>query len=473
MIADFSVVKHPLGGPDVVIVQGGQRERREVAQATVGQHLEGLPHGGQVVFRQVARVGTRVGQGFVPLVQALRQGQRGLGRKAKTPVGLTLQRGQVKQAGGGLGGGFAFFADRGGLTAGGVGDRLGFGLRPHAVGFLFGVVLVFLVLGVDPLARVFTGGDLEIGVNFPVVAADEFANLLLALDHHTQRGGLHPAHGGQEKAAVTGVEGGESAGAVDAHQPIGLGAAAGGVGQALHLLFGAQGVKAIADGLRGHGLQPQALDRLVDGFLATCILLDQSEDQFPLTARVTGIDQCRDVLALDLLDHRVQAGLGFVHGLEVKKGRNHRQMGKAPLATFHVVSLGRLNFHQVTHRAGHDIAVIFEMVFMLFKFAGHRGERPDDVLRNRWLLSDDQCLAHAYAFLVSCQMYQLSGALTARTPTCFYNLLLARARARVYVFNLTEFSRGFKIPCFPSPNSDPPLRRPWQGSVCRGAHCRG
>jgi hypothetical protein len=53
----------------------------------------------------VARIGTRVGEGFVTLVQALRQGQRGLGREAELAVGLALQAGQVKQAGAGLGGG--------------------------------------------------------------------------------------------------------------------------------------------------------------------------------------------------------------------------------------------------------------------------------------------------------------------------------------------------------------------------------
>ena len=51
-----------------------------------------------------------------------------LAEKAELAVGFALQAGQVKQQGRSLGGGLAFFADRGGLAAHGVGDRLW--LRP-------------------------------------------------------------------------------------------------------------------------------------------------------------------------------------------------------------------------------------------------------------------------------------------------------------------------------------------------------
>ena len=210
---------------------------------------------------------------------------------------------------------------------------------------------------------------------------------------------MHPAHGGEEKTAVARVEGGEGAGAVDAHQPIGLGAAAGGVGQALHLRGAAQAVKAVADGLGRHGLQPQALDRFVQRFFATGVLLDQAEDELALAARVTGVDDGVHVLALGLFDHGGQTGLGFLNRLQIEIGRDDGQVGKAPFAALDVKFFGRLDFHQVTHGAGDHISVIFKMIVVLFKFARSRCQGANDVLRHRGLLSDDQCFTHALVSL--------------------------------------------------------------------------
>jgi len=352
----------------------------------------------------VARVGTRVGQGLVTFVQALSQRQRGLGRETKFAVGLALQAGQVKQAGAGLRGGRGLFGHAGRLAAHRVDDGLRFGGGPLPVGFLFGVFF-FFPGRVEPLAGIGAGSGGELGVDFPIVAAHELADLLFALDHHGQRGRLHPAHGGQEEAAIARVERGHGAGAVDAHQPVGFRPAAGGVGQALHLLFAAQAVKAVADRLWRHGLQPQALDGFVQRLGATCVLLDQAEDQFPLAPRVAGVDEAVHVFAFGLPDHGAQAALGFVHRLQVKVRRDHGQVGKTPLAAFHVVLLGGLDLHQVAHRAGDHIAVVLEMVVVFLELARGWRQGFDDVLSHRRLLCNYQglhvitirCLACAHA----------------------------------------------------------------------------
>ena len=315
-------------------------------------------------------------------VQALRQRQGGFGGKTKPAIGLALQTGQIEQARAAFAAGFAFFGDGGGLLAHRVGNGLGLVLRPDPVFFFLGVVRVFFVLRVKPFASVSTGGSAKLRMDFPVIPADEFANQLFALDHHAQGGGLYPAHGGEEKTAVARVKRSESAGTVDADQPIGFGAAARRVGQALHLRGGAQTAKAVAYGLRRHGLQPQALDWLIQRFFAASVLFDQAEDQLAFSARVTGVDDGADIFALGLLDHSGQARLGFLHRLQIEIRRNHRQMGKTPFAAFHVKFFGCLNFHQVTDRAGDHIRVIFKMIVVLFKFARARCERLDDVLRN-------------------------------------------------------------------------------------------
>ncbi len=273
VVAHLGVVEDAFARLDVVALERGGGMRRQVLHRALGQHLEGLAHHRQVVFGQGARVGTRVGQGLVALVQALRNRQGGLGAVAELAVGLALQRCQVEQQRAGLGRGLALFGHRGGFAAHGVGNRLGLGQRPHAVGLEFGVGLLQVAGGqvgrrllparVEPLGVVAAGLGLEAGVDLPVVAADELADLLLALDHHRQRRRLHPSHRGQEEAAVARVERGHGTGAVDAHQPVGLGAATRGVGQRQHLRVAAQVGKTVADRLRRHRLQPQALDRVL------------------------------------------------------------------------------------------------------------------------------------------------------------------------------------------------------------------
>ena len=389
VIRHLGVVEHAFCGPDVVAIQCDQGVGREVAHVAVGQHLEGLFHHRHIVFRQGAGIGTRVGQGLVALVEALGNLQGGLGGEAELAVGFALQAGQVKQQGGSLRGGLALFCDRGLLAAHGVGYCPGFCQGPDAVGLLFSVVCILLVGGVEPLGRVLTGLGGKGGVYFPIVAAHKLADQLFALDHHGQGGRLHPSHGGQEEAAIAAVECRHGAGAVDAYQPVGLRAAAGGIGQGLHLGVGAQILKAIADGLGRHGLQPQAAHRLAQGFGATGVLLNQAEDQLPFASRVTGVDDFVHVLALGQFDHGVQARLGLVDWLEVEVRRDHRQVRKAPLAALDVILLRGLDLDQVAYGAGDDIGVAFEVLIMFLKLAGHRCECTHDVLGDRRLFRNN------------------------------------------------------------------------------------
>ncbi len=207
VVRHLAVVEDPLGRLDVALPQRGGRMRRQrlqrAGQVLAGEHLGGLLRHAQVVLGQVARVGTRVGQHLVLLIQRLRQAQRGLGGEAEARVGLALQRGQVVQAGAGLRAGLGFLGHRRRLALGGRGDRVGLGLRPDAVGALLGILGVLLERGVEPLALVLAGLGVERAADLPVVARDDvLADLLLALHDDGQRGRLHAADGGQEEAAV-------------------------------------------------------------------------------------------------------------------------------------------------------------------------------------------------------------------------------------------------------------------------------
>ena len=91
VIADLGVVENTPRRLDIAVVERCEGMRRQMLHAAVGQHVEGVLGHGQVVFGQSARIGTRVGEGFVALIQRLRQRQSGFGREAKLAVGLTLK----------------------------------------------------------------------------------------------------------------------------------------------------------------------------------------------------------------------------------------------------------------------------------------------------------------------------------------------------------------------------------------------
>ena len=197
---------------------------------------------------------------------------------------------------------------------------------------------------------------------------------------------LHAADRRQEEAAVARVERGHRARAVDADQPVGLGAAARRVGERQHLLVAAQVLEAVADRGRRHALQPEPLDRV----LGLRMLLDQPEDQLALAPGVAGVDQLGDVLALDQLHDRVEARLGLVDRVQLEVRRDHRQVREAPLAALDVVLLRRLDLEQVADRRRDDVVLALEVLVVLVELAGDGRQRAHDVLRDRRLLGNDQ-----------------------------------------------------------------------------------
>ncbi len=242
------------------------------------------------------------------------------------------------------------------------------------------------MLGVQPTAFVDAGGADEFGAHFPKVARHEFLDLFFALDHDGQRRRLHPADRGQVKAAFLGIEGRHRARAVDADQPVGFAAAARRIRQRQHFLVFAQTGKAVADRARRHRLQPESFDRLL-GF---CVLRDQAENQFAFTPGVAGVDQRADILALDQLVEHLQARFGLGDRIQRKMRRDHRQVGERPFAALDVVFFRHGDFQQMADRRRQHVLVGFKVLIVLGKAA----ERLRDIVRDRWLLGDDESFGH-------------------------------------------------------------------------------
>ncbi len=97
VVADFFVIENTRQLAHVAVLDRQFGMRCQVRHPTVSQHFEGILDGGYVILWQGARIGTRVGQRLVTLIQALCNLQGGFGGVTKLTVGLTLQRRQVEQ----------------------------------------------------------------------------------------------------------------------------------------------------------------------------------------------------------------------------------------------------------------------------------------------------------------------------------------------------------------------------------------
>ena len=390
VVRDFRVVENALVRPHPVALENRVGER---AVLRLAQHCQRLLHGAEIILRQRARVGARVGEDLVLLVKRLRQPERVLCGKAEAPIRLALQARQVVEQRRELRGGLAFLGDDAGLA-----QTLGAdGLRARAIPEALGLLIAELVLRVlrvlrarevliKPASGIWPRLRVERAVDFPVILRHKLFDPLLALDQHRQRRCLHAADGREMESAGLRVEGRHGARAVDADKPVGLAAAHGGVGQRQHRSIIAQRREAGADSRRRHGLEPEPLD----GLLRFRVLDDVAEDEFALAPGVAGVDERGHVLALEEAREHPQARLGFLNRPEVEVRRDDGQMGEAPLAAHRLDALGRADLEQVADgRREHEV-VALEILVVLREAA----ERLRDVTRDRRFFRNDKRFSH-------------------------------------------------------------------------------
>ena len=151
-------------------------------------------------------------------------------------------------------------------------------------------------------------------------------------------------------------------------------------------LVAAQLREAVADRRRRHRLQPQPLDRL--GGLR--VLRDVAEDELALAARVAGVDERVDVLALDELQQRLQPVLVLLDRLQLELRRDRRQVRERPLAALDLLLFGHADLEQMADRRRQHVAVALEVVVV----AREAAERARDVGGDGGLFGDDQRLGH-------------------------------------------------------------------------------
>ncbi len=230
-------------------------------------------------------------------VKRLREAQSIFCGKTKTPVRLALQRRQIIKLRRHRSCRSAFFRDDARLAETFRFDGFRETYTPNAL--LLELIVAFLLgkFFIEPAAGVFARLRAERAVDFPIVARNEFFNLLLALDEDRQRRRLHAADRCEMKTAGLGIERRHRARAVDADEPVAFAAARRRVRERNHFTVCAQVREAVADRRRRHGLQPEPLDR----FVAFRVLNDVTENQFAFAPGIAGIHDRGDILALDEL----------------------------------------------------------------------------------------------------------------------------------------------------------------------------
>ena len=362
VIADLGVVEDAFVRPDPIVLQRLFRVRLK----RPGKVSQSLASDRQIIFRQGARIRSRIGQHLVLFVERLRDLQGALGGKTETAVRFALQRRQIVEPRRDLRAGLLLLGD--------ARDRVPLARRQHcfrrgpvpdAIG---AIVLVVALLEIRPLIGPFVLAlrDPEFRNDAPITARLEIADLQLAFVNDRERRRLHAPDRGDVAGPRTEHALGDRPGAVDADEPIAFAPRTGRVRQAAHLRFIAQMSEGVADGLRRHRLQPEAFHRVL-------VLRQHAkviEDQFALAAGVAGVDDLFDVLAGDQLLQRPENVFGPVDRLKLEFFGNDRQRFEPPEAVFFLVDVLRHEqFRDMTHRRRDDVLVVLVVPALLRHFS--------------------------------------------------------------------------------------------------------
>ena len=254
---------------------------------------------------------------------------------AEDAVGVALEGGQVIERGGFLGLFLAFYAfDRCRLALAGVGDSVGI---------------------LSALHSACRGGKAAIKLDGVERLCHKRGDLRLALYQQSQRG-RHDAPNVQRAA----IRQGEIPRGVDAHQPIGLGAAEGGLMQAVIVTPGFELLKAAADSVILHRGNPKPQDRLG----ASCKAINRAEDQLTLASSVAGVDHLGHILPAHQLPQNVKLLLLVRTDDEAERGRNDGQRRQRPFGIIGIVNGGVGQLCQMPEAPRHDIPAALQIPVM-------------------------------------------------------------------------------------------------------------
>ena len=302
------------------------------------------------IIRKIPAVGSGVG-GQLLFIKALEVVEGLLGGVAEQPVGLPLEGGQVAE----LRGAFGFVRSRD---------------LPHRDGLskAGGPRALRLRLGGITRADCPEAAAVQLdGIKF---LRPEPLDRRLAFGQQGQRRGEHAAHV-QDPALM---ERREQTGGVDAHQPVRLGAAEGGVVKAVILGAVPQILKALPNRALLHRGNPEPLK----GLAAAAFPVDQTEDQLAFSSRVRRADQGGNVIPAHELAENFHLLSRVRQRLKLPGGGEDREIVQAPPGVAGVVGVRRSERHQMADAPAHQPAVSLQITVLPSARAQHLGDAHCD-----------------------------------------------------------------------------------------------
>ena len=165
------------------------------------------------------------------------------------------------------------------------------------------------------------------------------------------------------------VQGRKQPGAGNAHQPVRLGTAQGSLIQKIILCTGAQVLKSLPDCGIFHTADPQPFK----GLCASGMVIDQPENQFPLTPRIRSAHHAFHIRAV----HQGNQHLILVFFIRCHRVfpffRDNGQIFIAPFGIPGIISVSRRQPDEMPHTPGHHIAVTLQISLSTFLCAQHGG----------------------------------------------------------------------------------------------------
>ena len=410
MISNFCIVENAFVRLHPIVVEHLAREWI----VDLGQRRS---YCGEVILRQRTRVRAWIGNCFVLLIKGLRDLQCAFRREPEAIVRFALQSREIIQLRRDLCGRFFLFQFDDPLFAtafalNGVRDfampqsrrsavlvpertvyriksLLGIGqIQLKATQQSLGSLAFSLVLFkwfIEPTPRIFARCSTKFADDLVYLARFELQNFSLAVHDDRQRRSLHAAKRSDRASTAAAEPQRKRTRRVDADQPVCFVPAPRCAGERLHLSVGAQSVKAVANRLRRHRLQPETLDRL----FCACVLDDIAKDQFTFATGVAGIDDIQNVFVFDEFAKNIDPTAHFFCRRKFEFRRHDGQFLHIPLVLcFH--RSGYRELEEVTNRPRDEIFLVLVVILALFEAT----QRLGDVAGNRWLLCNYERLGH-------------------------------------------------------------------------------
>ena len=169
---------------------------------------------------------------------------------------------------------------------------------------------------------------------------------------------------------------------IDPHQPVGLGTAEGSIPKSVIIRTRAQVCKAFPYGRVLHRRNPEPFHRL----LATCQLIDATEDQLALASGIAGIYHLRNIRGIHQLFENIKLLFLILSHHHLPILRQNRQVIISPLGILGVIAVCIRKTGQVAHAPADTPAVALQIPVLTDGCTDHRRQ----TLGNRWFFGNYQ-----------------------------------------------------------------------------------